>query len=309
MGGHADNGGFPANVSLVNHLSHAGLLPSHVYFGSCFFVLGAWWFTAVMRDQYRRGRKKEAHLTFSGKCGPCSSKMVEGLVKLVACIIGCIIEVITVKAMGRPANYTYETIYASFMLASIVDICQAFKIVLPDGIDYVAHAVAFANLAILTRSQSWGHLHLTVSTRMLSSYIAIFAAVFLVFELYKPTSQALKFIRTGAVMMQGVWFWQAGIVLDSPFAGRWIEEDHANLMFITIAFSWDMAGVVLFQVFYSVIMEKLFGGIELEGPRTRYPIHRQNGMKEIVNAEPVDDYKPLQQNDPPVDLATATEQT
>ncbi|VDL29985.1 unnamed protein product [Hymenolepis diminuta] len=307
MSGHTNNGGFPPNVSLVNHLSHAGLLPSHVYFGSCFFVLGAWWLTAVLRDQHRRDRKTEPRLSFAGKCGPCSGKMIEGLVKLVACIVGCVIEVITVKVLGRAENYTYEAIYASFMVAALVDIFQGLRFVLPEGIDYLAHAIAFANLAILARSQSSGHLHLTVSTRMLTSYIGIFLTLALLIELYKPKSQILKFIRTGIVMFQGVWFWVSGIVLDSPIAERWVEEDHANLMFITIAFSWAMCGVVLFQVFYAIIMEKLFGGYDIDGPRSRYLVTRSDGMKQAVNPEPVDDYKPLQQSDAPNDFAASTE--
>ncbi|VDO04274.1 unnamed protein product [Rodentolepis nana] len=309
MGGHADNSGFPPNVSLVNHLSHAGLLPSHIYLGVCFFILGAWWLSAVLRKQNHRSRKSESHLSFAGNCGPCSSKMFEGIVKIVACIVGCVIEAITVKALGRARNYTYETVYASFMLAAFVDIFQGLRVVLPEGIDYLTHAVAFANLAILARSQSWGHLHLTVSTRMLTSYIALFATLALLMELYKPKSQILKFIRTGTVMLQGVWFWQSGIVLDSRFAERWTEEDHANLMFITIAFSWNMCGVVLFHVFYAVIMGKIFGRNDSEGPRSRYLENTANTAKESANPESINDYKPLQQSDASFDLTDSNEQS
>nr|CUU98938.1 hypothetical transcript [Hymenolepis microstoma] len=296
-------------IHRFNHLSHAGLLPSHIYLGSSFFVLGAWWLTAVLRKQYHRGSKTECCLSYSGNCGSCSSKMVEGMIKLIFCIVGCVIEGITITALGRAKNYTYETVYASFMLAALVDIFQGLRVVLPEGIDYLTHAVAFANLAILSRSQSWGHLHLTVSTRMLTSYIAMFATLVLLMELYKPKSQILKFIRTGTVMLQGVWFWQSGIVLDSPFAERWAEEDHANLMFITIAFSWNMCGVVLFHVFYAAIMEKIFGRSDLEGSRSRYLENKANTVKESIDPESINDYKPLQQNDTSVDLSDSMEQT
>ena len=289
---------FGQNTSMVAHLSHAGLLPSHVYFGSYFFVLGVWWLTAVLRAQYRKGKNNEASLSFSGKCGVCSSKLVEGLVKLVACIVGIVVEAITVRALGRPANYTYETIYVSFMLAALVDIFLGLRIVLPEGIDFIAHAVGFANLAILARSQSWGHLHLTVATRLLTSYVAICATIALLLELYKPQHQVLKFIRTGAVMLQGVWLWQAGVVLDSPFAERWDEHEHANLMYITIAFAWDMCGVVLLQVFYSAIMETLFGGRNREVMRHHLGGNKKGGLVEAVKAEPVDDYKPLRTTEP-----------
>lgn len=300
---HTDNGGFPPSVYLVNNLSHAGLLPSHIYLGVCLFVLGAWWLTTVLRKQNHRVRKNECHLSFSGKCGLYSSKIIEGMVKLVACIFGCLIEAITIKTLGRTKNYTYETVYASFILAALVDIFQGLRVVLPEGIDYLTHAVAFANLAILARSQSWGHLHLTVATRMLTSYIAIFVTLALLMELYKPKSQILKFIRTGTVMLQGVWFWQSGIVLDSPFAKRWAEEDHANLMFITIAFSWNMCGVVLFHVFYAAIMGKIFGRYNLEGPRSRYLENKANTVKEFINPESINDYKLIQQS------GTSVEQT
>ncbi|VDD77803.1 unnamed protein product [Mesocestoides corti] len=196
--------------------------------------------------------------------------------------------------MGRPENYTYCTIYSSFMLAALVNILAGLRIVLPEGIDFLAHAVAFANLGVLARAQAWGHLHLTVATRLLTSYVAMFAAFALVMELYRPQSHILKFIRTGAVMLQGVWFLQAGLVLDSSFSERWIEEDHTNLMFITIAFSWDMCGVVLFQIFFAAIMEKLCGGSKVEDHRQR--LRTTEGARTIkdVNMNGVDEYKPLQ---------------
>uniref|UniRef100_A0A5K3FYA4 Transmembrane protein 45B n=1 Tax=Mesocestoides corti TaxID=53468 RepID=A0A5K3FYA4_MESCO len=150
-----EHSGHPTNhsatsqaISLEAHLSHSGLLPSHVYFGSCLFILGAWWFTGVLRTQFRRSK--------------------------------------------------------------------------------------------------------------------------------------------------GVWFLQAGLVLDSSFSERWIEEDHTNLMFITIAFSWDMCGVVLFQIFFAAIMEKLCGGSKVEDHRQR--LRTTEGARTIkdVNMNGVDEYKPLQ---------------
>ncbi|KAH9280070.1 Transmembrane protein 45B [Echinococcus granulosus] len=298
MGGEHDQHGSNQSATLATHLSHSGLLPSHVYFGSCFFVLGTWWFIAILRARYRLDRRTEVALTYPGKCNSCSRKLIEGLVKLVACIVGVVVEAITVKTLGRPANYTYDTIYASFMLAAVVDIFGGLRIVLPEGIDFLAHAVAFANLGILARSQAWGHLHLTVATRMLTSYVAISVTLALVLELHRPHSQMLQFIRTGAVMLQGVWFWQAGVVLDSPFAGRWVEDDHGNLMFITIAFAWDMCGVVLFQTFFAVTVEKLFGGQGLKAPRHHFRGNKQSGQNEPVNIEAVDGYKPLQTTEP-----------
>lgn len=287
------------STTLGTHLSHNGLLPSHVYLGSCFFVLGIWWFIAILRARYRRDKCEEVTLTYPGKCGSCSRKLLEGLVKLVACIIGVVIEATTVKLLGRPAYYTYDTIYVSFMLAAVVDIFSGLRIVLPEGIDFLAHAVAFANLGILARSQAWGHLHLTVATRMLTSYVAIAATLALVLELHRPQSQILHFIRTGIVMLQGVWFWQAGIVLDSPFAKFWVEDDHGNLMFITIAFAWDMCGVVLFQTFIAIAFEKLFGGRQFGAPRHHFHENKQNGPNGLVNTEVVDGYKPLQTTEPP----------
>ncbi|KAL5960655.1 Transmembrane protein 45B [Taenia solium] len=299
MGGGHDEHKSNQTITLGTHLSHNGLLPSHVYFGSCFFVLGTWWFIAILRARYRRDKRKEVTLTYPGKCGSCSRKLIEGLVKLVACIVGIVIEATTVKFLGRPANYTYDTIYVSFMLAAVVDIFSGLRIVLPEGIDFLAHAVAFANLGILARSQAWGHLHLTVATRMLTSYVAIAATLALVLELHRPQSQILQFIRTGTVMLQGVWFWQAGVVLDSPFAKLWVEDDHGNLMFITIAFAWDMCGVVLFQTFIAIVLEKLFGGRELEAQRHRLRGNKPSGPNRPVDTEVVDDYKPLQTMEPP----------
>ncbi|VDM24078.1 unnamed protein product [Hydatigera taeniaeformis] len=298
MGGEHDEHSSNQSTTLVTHLSHNGLLPSHIYFGSCFFVLGTWWLIAILRSRYRRDKRKEVALAYPGRCDSCSSKLIEGLVKLVVCIVGVIIEQTTVKFLERPANYTYDSIYVSFMLAAVVDIFGGLRIALPEGIDFLAHSVAFANLGILARSHAWGHLHLTVATRMLTSYVAISATLALVLELHRPQSHILQFIRTGAVMLQGVWFWQAGIVLDSPFARRWVENDHGNLMFITIAFAWDMCGVVLFQTFIAVVVAKLMGRRELEAPMHRLRGSKQNGPSGPVNTEVGDGYKPLQSTEP-----------
>lgn len=293
MSQHSHNEMTPdANQSayLAVHLSHSGLLSSHVYFGWFCFVLGTWWLIATLRSQFKASPPSQAVLSTSGTCGFCSGKLLEGIIKLVACVFGLVIEQITVSRMGRPENYTYTTIYSSFLLASAVDILIGMRVVLPEGIDFVAHAVAFANLAIVTRAQATGHLHLTVATRFLTSYIATFATIFLTLEIYKPRYLITTLLRTGAVIFQGVWFWQSGLVLDSKFAERWKESDHANLMFITIAFAIDACGVIVFEVMVAVAMAKFFSA-HMPGRLRRNVDNQGTGLR--VNASAVDDYKPL----------------
>lgn len=284
--GHVEN--------LTIHLSNAGLLPSHAYLGSFFFVLGTWWCFAIIRSAHRTRKVSRAALSLHGKCaGSCSAQLIEGLAKLIACLVGLVIERIAVSYLGRNENYTYSTLYVGLLLASFIDILTACRVVLPEGIDFLAHAVTFANLAVLTRSHAWGHLHLTVATRMLTSYVATFVTLAIILELYKPDSLIVKFIRSGAVMVQGVFFWHAGLVLDSPLGNRWKETEHSNLMFITIAFVLDIFAVMLFQTFLAVITEKMCGRQEprLSSRLKRSEQDRGNVMS--VEDDAVEDWQPL----------------
>jgi len=222
-----------------------------VYLGSCFFLMGLWWSLCMLQRQLIM-KTKTSQLSGSGKL-----QLIEGFIKAAVCIIGMGVESITVTSLGRPGNYTYTAIYASFLLAAVVDIAKGFRVVLPDGLDFIAHAIAFTNLGAVARSHATGHLHLTVATRLLTSYIALFNAGILLWELGRPQSQLLKNVRVACVMLQGVWFWQAGAVLDSGLAKRWVETEHFNLMFITIAFAWLMCGMFVLQILLFALTAKL----------------------------------------------------
>ncbi|VDK38548.1 unnamed protein product [Dibothriocephalus latus] len=50
-------------------------------------------------------------------------------------------------------------------------------------------------------------------------------------------------VRAGGILLQGVWFWHVGAILRSP--DRWAEQEHDNIMHLSIAFVWD-AFVIIF---------------------------------------------------------------
>nr|VZI16246.1 unnamed protein product [Spirometra erinaceieuropaei] len=293
---HHGGGGGHANVSsqsLEVHLSHAGLLPSHAYLGAYLFLLGVWWSLSVLRGQFTKAASltgsRSSSLTFTGKCGLCRSQVLEGLIKAAACLVGIIVETACVHTLGRPYYYSYPTVYGGFFLAALTDIISGTGIVLPEGMDYTANALAFANLGLIAHAQGTGHMHLTVATRLLTSYVALFNAGLLLWEYGRPQSEIIKQLRVGGVMMQGIWFWQSGIVLDSALASKWVETDHANLMFITIAFAWDMCCVVILLLLLTLITGCIFRDRQVLGIRRNLNVNLPGAPD-----GPPEGYKPLE---------------
>ncbi|VDL85482.1 unnamed protein product [Schistocephalus solidus] len=296
--GHHGGGG-QANVSahsLEVHLSHDGLLVCHAYFGTYFVLLGVWWALSVFRGPFPKGTSptgsRRSSLTFAGKCGICNSRVLEGLIKFVTCLFGIIVEVACIQTLGRPYNYSYPTVYGGFLLAALTDIISGAGIVLPDGMDYATNAVAFANLGLIAHAQGTGHMHLTVATRLLTSYVALFNAGILLWEYGTPKSQILKCLRVGGVTMQGIWFWQSGIVLDSSWATKWVETDHANLMYITIAFAWDMCCVVILLSLIAIIIGCIFPHQQVLGIRRNLNVN----LPGTPEGEPPEGYRPLEKD-------------
>ncbi|NXU76866.1 TM45B protein, partial [Oreotrochilus melanogaster] len=75
--------------------------------------------------------------------------------------------------------------------------------------------------------------------------IAIFSgACSIMLEVFLRDNIILEMFRAGITIVQGTWFWQIGIVLFQPWGGRTWDEDHSNIMFLTMCFFWHWAAAV-----------------------------------------------------------------
>ncbi|XP_071625143.1 transmembrane protein 45B-like isoform X4 [Heliangelus exortis] len=75
--------------------------------------------------------------------------------------------------------------------------------------------------------------------------IAIFSgACSILLEVFLRDNIILEMFRAGITTVQGTWFWQIGIVLFQPWGGRTWDEDHSNIMFLTMCFFWHWAAAV-----------------------------------------------------------------
>ncbi|XP_077861516.1 transmembrane protein 45B-like, partial [Saccoglossus kowalevskii] len=63
-------------------------------------------------------------------------------------------------------------------------------------------------------------------------------------ELWKRDDPLLPFLTAGFMMIQGTWFWQAAFMLYPPHGTKWDEENHANVMFVSMAYCWHIAAAI-----------------------------------------------------------------
>lgn len=253
-----------------NHLSHSGLIISHAFLGSCLFTLGIFWFVRTLHPRHRL----------------LNAPLLEGALKLLISVTGIAVEQLTVSKHDRPENYTYTTTYASLAVASAVDILLGLGVVLPEGIGVLSHIVVFGNMAVVCRAYAWGIVKLTATTRLLSTYVALFVVLMLWLDLWRPGVQLIKLSRVAGVTLLGVWMWHSGLVLDSAFSEVWSENDAANVMFISVAFVWDACGVVLLQILVILFTR---GRVSTEGDPSIEP----GRPGRYVNNPCADDYQLL----------------
>ncbi|BHF62190.1 Transmembrane protein 45B [Sparganum proliferum] len=235
-----------------------GLLLSHALLGTFFFLEGAWCFCVLLFPR-----------TKNLKAGPLRTTVLADIVQLVFCVFGILVE--TVYTIH--AAYAYHTVYGGFALAAITQALSDLGIILPEGLDDAAQAGAFSILGLIARAQAYGEVYLTGATRLLTSYAALFNAG--VGTLYQLTafcsrrrcSLLIGQLRAGGIILQGVWFWHVGAVLRSP--DRWAEQEHDNIMHLSIAFVWDAFAVALIYSLVTALVGWLSPGQYEESTHTQ----------------------------------------
>lgn len=240
-----------------------GTFGGHALPGSFFVVFGVWW-TVQMCRRYFASRAKPGVSSFKStvtypadfcRCGPSWLRrwQWEGFFKMFFAFVGFLGEVITATHGGQflyMNNGQHATMFFFFGMSGLVDILVHHHAPLPQDIDYMVGCLAFVVEAVLFKFHLHGRTEMDVLIHTLLLYVVYVNIMVVGLEIRYRHSIVLALARAYSVFLQGTWFWQAGFLLYNPVPGavRWREDDHEQMMVVTMMFTWHMAGVLVVMV-------------------------------------------------------------
>ncbi|NXC28155.1 TM45B protein, partial [Campylorhamphus procurvoides] len=230
------------SVRMANFKGHA--LP-----GSFFLVFGLWWSVKYPLQYLSQRAKKKSHRIHSFQ----RMDVVEGGLKIFFALVG---KVVFHLPRGHPQPHLLawhvENWSDLFQLQHIMNIilssgCVASVLPCPVA---TAGAGALSRTRVLAGCLFYYHvLHRPMLDQHIHSLLLIsifIGAGSVLLEVFLRDNIVLEMFRAGVTIVQGTWFWQIGIVLFQPWGGpMWDEEDHDNIMFLTMCFFWHWAAAVV----------------------------------------------------------------
>ncbi|CAG7718570.1 unnamed protein product [Allacma fusca] len=142
------------------------------------------------------------------------------------------------------ANAQHITMFFFFGLNGVVDLLQYKKWDLPPKLDYVSAALAFAIEGFLFYFHLHGRSHMDVQVHMFLFQTVVACVVSTLLEMQHSHNVILALCRTFFTLLQGTWFFQIGFILYPPIGENWDEEDHDQMMVITLIFTWHVAALL-----------------------------------------------------------------
>nr|XP_020647436.1 transmembrane protein 45B-like [Pogona vitticeps] len=236
----------------------------HALPGSFFLLFGLWW---SVKSVLKHHSKK---LNKNGRVHPGFDQVeiIEGVVKVIFATIGILAEQFVPDGphmylfSGEPRtwvklmNWQHSTMYLFFGLSGVMDIVTYSSTKIPLGLDRLMLAVAVFVEGFLfyfhvsNRPMLDKHIHSLLLTAIFAVAISIFLEVFL------RDNVILELFRASLTILQGTWFWQIGFVLFPPFGGpEWDENDHDNMMFITMCFCWHYALAIFIMAVNYILVQ------------------------------------------------------
>ncbi|XP_007667612.1 transmembrane protein 45B [Ornithorhynchus anatinus] len=224
----------------------------HALPGSFFLLFGLWWslkypfkhLTQGARSRFSRGAER--------------LELIEGLIKAAFALIGILAEqfvpdgphlhLVDREGQGwvKLMNWQHATMYLFFGLSGIVDVLTVLSAQIPLGLDRLLMAVAVFTEGFLfyyhvhNRPLLDQHIHSLLLVAVFGGTLTIFLEVLL------RDNVVLELFRASLSILQGTWFWQIGFVLFPPWGGpEWKQDDHGNIMFITMCFCWHYAAALI----------------------------------------------------------------
>ncbi|XP_056271350.1 transmembrane protein 45A [Pseudoliparis swirei] len=232
-----------------------GSFQGHVLPGSFFLLAAVWWAGKCSLWRASRRSKSLGSTRLASRTSQRRLEVAEGAVVLFFSFVGMLAEQF---AAGGPRlrlydsshweqlmNWQHATMYLFFGLAGAVALVVHTTEATPLALDRLMLAVAFFNEGFLFFFHLHGRSPLDVHVHHLLLF-AIFGAALVAFlEVFHRGNAALELLRCSLTLLQGSWFWQIGFVLYPPSGPAWDLEDHDNVMFVTMCFSWHLAVALL----------------------------------------------------------------
>ncbi|XP_036132909.1 transmembrane protein 45B [Molossus molossus] len=232
----------------------------HALPGSFFLIVGLWW-SVKYPLKYCHHKGKRSQLIHSYQ----RLEIIEAAIRTVFPVIGILAEqfvpdgphlhLYTENHWIKLMNWQHSTMYLFFAISGVTDMLTCLINHVPLGVDRLVMAVATFNEGFLF----YHHVH---NRPPLDQYIhslllcAVFGGALSIFlEVFLRDNIVLELFRTTLVILQGTWFWQIGFVLFPPFGTpSWDQEDHGNLMFITMCFCWHyLAALCIVAINFSLV--------------------------------------------------------
>ncbi|KAM9299624.1 transmembrane protein 45B [Gastrophryne carolinensis] len=235
----------------------------HALPGSFFLLFGLWW-SVKYPLKYLSGK---------GKGGSRPNRwhqrmdLIEGVAKALFSLIGILAEqfvpdgphlhLVTGPERGwvQLMNWQHSTMYFFYGLSGVVDVLTYLPLKVPRGLDRLTLALAVFIEGLLFYFHVQGRPHLDQHIHSLLLIAVFGGAVSIAIEVFLRDNIVLELFRSSLSILQGSWFFQIGFVL-FPLGGapEWNQEDHGNIMFITMCFCWHYAAALtIMAVNYSLV--------------------------------------------------------
>ncbi|TSL04259.1 Transmembrane protein 45B [Bagarius yarrelli] len=233
----------------------------HALPGTFFFLFGFWWSLKYpLQHSWKRrqhGTRQSLPLFFN------RIDLIEGVAKIFFAFVGIMAEQFVPDgphahlyngAWVKLMNWQHSTMYLFYGISGIADVLSMSSLPVPAGLDRLGLSLALFVEGFLfyfhihSRPPLDQHIHSLL-------LVAIFAgAASTMLEGFVRHSDLLEVFRCTLAILQGTWFYQIGFVL-YPLSGQeWNEEDHGNIMFITMCYCWHYAvALLIVGVNYSTV--------------------------------------------------------
>lgn len=232
----------------------------HALPGSFFLIVGLWWSVKYPLKYFHQKGKRSQLIHYYQHL-----EIIEAAIRTLFSVIGILAEqfvpdgphahLYTENHWIKLMNWQHSTMYLFFAISGITDMLTYLVNHVPLGVDRLVMAVAAFTEGFLF----YHHVH---NRPPLDQYIhslllcAVFGGALSIFlEVILRDNIVLELFRTSLVILQGTWFWQIGFVLFPPSgAPAWDQQDHANIMFITMCFCWHyVAALCIVATNYSLV--------------------------------------------------------
>lgn len=242
-----------------------GTFGGHALPGTFFIVFAVWWTVQTYRRYFRSlskgGQPYRSSVTFPFDClcGRVRTWPWEGILKIFFTTIGFAGEIITAFKDGRfthLGNGQHATMFFFFGLSGVVDVLVHFRFPLPKDIDYIISTLAFVVEDVLFMFHTHGRTSMDVLIHTLLVYVIHANVLVCLVELKFRNNVTVTLARSYVVFLQGTWFWQAGFILYNPIPGaqKWNEEDHEQMMVVTMMFAWHMAAIFIIMITIGLVV-------------------------------------------------------